>query len=72
MKTQFAVYRCTKILNDRIYDNNYNFLVFRFTRSKFSKVFLLYHTCLYIYKDQHEGAITNIQRNWQHWAHNTL
>jgi len=43
MKTQFTVYRCTKLWKDLSFDNNYNFLVFRFTRSKFSKVFLRYH-----------------------------
>ena len=48
MKKQFIVYRCTKLWKDLSFDTNYNFLVFRCTRSKFSKVLLRYHTfCIF-------------------------
>ena len=63
METQFTVYRCTKLWQDLSFDNNYKFLVFRFTRFKFSKLFLRYPTFLYIYKDQH-GQSRISRENW--------
>ena len=63
METQITVYRCTKLWKDLSFDNNYKFLVFRFIRSKFSKLFLRYHTVLYIYKDQH-GQSRISRENW--------